>query len=259
MKITAILPHLLHNGGVRRFIELGNEFVKMGHLYEIVVPSKCRRDWDWDFLGNVKEGWAKFETDIAITGDTSDLKCLKLLDDCEAKKKYVYVIVGGGYRAIYKQYYKKYPFILNNRIFLKDYTENCYLVEGGITKFWKPKGKIKVGFQGRKDFGITEALGDLDNVELVPFKGLNDEQLRDAYRKVDYFVIWEQRAGWGNTAAEALACGTSVITNGINTEPFQDRCIKVKDLRKFFEPMQDKFSYEANAKKLIKVFESHEK
>lgn len=258
MKIGVILPHLLHNGGVRRFIEIGNEFVKEGYPFTIYLPKNYRKDWDWDYLGLIKEGVPTIKTDVLMTGDTSDLKCLKALDRAVASQKYVWVIVGGGYHSIYKEYYKKYPFILNNRVFLKYYKENSYLIEGGLSVYWKPKGKIKVGFQGRKDFGITEALKGFDHIELVPFKNLNDKELRDAYRSVDYVVVWEEREGWGNTAAEALACGTPVVTNGVNVEPFADKCIVVKDLKKFFEPFVNKFSYKEAQKKLVKIFELNE-
>lgn len=258
MTIAAILPHLLHNGGVRRFIELGNAFIENGHPFIIYVPKGFRSDWSWDFKGEVREISGFIRADVVITGDTSDLKSLKALDMAKAGQKYIYVIVGGSYHPIYRQFYKKYPFILNNRVFLKHYQEKCYLVEGGVSNFWKREKKIKVGFQARKDFGITEALSGLDNLELVPFRNLNDKELMKAYHSVDFVVVWENREGWCNTAIEALRCGKPVVTNGVNCEPFIDKCIVVKDLKKFFEPISDSFLYRENAIKLLKIFKQND-
>ena len=46
------------------------------------------------------------------------------------------------------------------------------------------------------------------------------ESLRDLYREADLFVSAERRAGWCNTAAEAMACGAAVICTRSGTEDF---------------------------------------
>ena len=46
------------------------------------------------------------------------------------------------------------------------------------------------------------------------------ERLRDLYREADLFVSAERRAGWCNTAAEAMACGTAVVCTRSGTEDF---------------------------------------
>ena len=46
------------------------------------------------------------------------------------------------------------------------------------------------------------------------------EDLRDLYRETDIFVSAERRAGWCNTAAEAMACGTAVVCTRSGTEDF---------------------------------------
>src|SRR3989442_566748 len=44
--------------------------------------------------------------------------------------------------------------------------------------------------------------------------------LADLYREADLFVSAERRAGWCNTAAEAMACGTAVVCTRSGTEDF---------------------------------------
>jgi glycosyltransferase involved in cell wall biosynthesis len=46
------------------------------------------------------------------------------------------------------------------------------------------------------------------------------ERLRDLYREADLFVSAERRAGWCNTAAEAMASGAAVVCTPSGTEDF---------------------------------------
>jgi glycosyltransferase involved in cell wall biosynthesis len=46
------------------------------------------------------------------------------------------------------------------------------------------------------------------------------EELRDLYGSADVFVSAERRAGWSNTAAEAMACGAAVVSTRSGTEDF---------------------------------------
>jgi len=46
------------------------------------------------------------------------------------------------------------------------------------------------------------------------------EALADLYRNADLFVSAERRAGWCNTAAEAMACGAAVVCTPSGTEDF---------------------------------------
>ena len=46
------------------------------------------------------------------------------------------------------------------------------------------------------------------------------EELRDLYGRADVFVSAERRAGWSNTAAEAMACGAAVVCTRSGTEDF---------------------------------------
>jgi len=46
------------------------------------------------------------------------------------------------------------------------------------------------------------------------------EKLRELYQRADLFVSAERRAGWCNTAAEAMACGATVVCTRSGTEDF---------------------------------------
>ena len=48
----------------------------------------------------------------------------------------------------------------------------------------------------------------------------SQEELRALYANADLFVSAERRAGWSNTAAEAMACGVAVVCTRSGTEDF---------------------------------------
>jgi len=50
--------------------------------------------------------------------------------------------------------------------------------------------------------------------------GPTQERLRELYASADIFVSAERRAGWSNTAAEAMACGAAVVCTRSGTEDF---------------------------------------
>jgi hypothetical protein len=58
---------------------------------------------------------------------------------------------------------------------------------------------------------------------LIPTRwviGPSQDDLRDLYAGSDLFVSAERRAGWSNTAAEAMACGAAVVCTRSGTEDF---------------------------------------
>ena len=72
-------------------------------------------------------------------------------------------------------------------------------------------------------------------------------------------MAWESRGGGTcNTAAEAIASGLTVVTNGVNTEPYANRVIKVDNLREFFTDPMKEFSWDRIADKLLEIFEKDE-
>jgi hypothetical protein len=243
----AIVPHLkTKNGGLRRFVELGKEFVKMNVPFTLYSGSIQEHEWDLPFP--VKD-WSDIKDTYVITGDPlsrPDLSTVK-------GKLFIWVIAGGEY---FKHYDKltQYPMLVNNPEFLKRYPK-AIVVTGGVSDFWQPK-KLRVGFHGSKGKTVLEQLGDLPNVVLVPMKGLTDEALRATYHSLDWFASAEPRLGWCNMAAEALACGVPVVTMDDNSAAFSERVLRVKSLRSFFsDPLKD-LRYSSVCQNLLDVFEA---
>ena len=255
MRICAAVPHLHCTGGIRRFLEIGNEFVKRGYEYSILVPKMEPLNW-FKFNGKT-EIWTRvpdMHFDAIIVGTIALFPRVYRV----ATRHYVYVI-DDDYLNKYFQILNKFfvnKVFLSNRRFSKLFP-NAVVVEGGVDtphKF-RPK-KVRVGFYDKiykNNKEIREQLGDLPNVELVPLIGIKNDDLCDYYHSLDYFVTWESKGSWCNTAAEALACGIPVITNGYNCEPFMDRVIKVNSLRDYFENPMHQFSWS----KVVDVLEEY--
>ncbi len=71
---------------------------------------------------------------------------------------------------------------------------------------------------GAQDPALPRELGIPHRWVLRP----TQEELRDLYADADLFVSAERRAGWCNTAAEAMACGTAVVCTRSGTEDFAE-------------------------------------
>jgi len=91
LKIAAILPHLDVFGGVRRYIEIGNIFVKRGYSFKIYHPGGSSPTW-LEFIGETRpiEQVTSDENDIAIS---SDYSVLDYLERANAQKKIFYCLL----------------------------------------------------------------------------------------------------------------------------------------------------------------------
>ncbi len=90
MKIAAILPHVEVFGGVRRYIEIGNNFIKRGHSFKIYHREGSPPTW-LEFFGETRpvEQVTREENDIAIS---SDYSVLDYLERANARKKIFYCL-----------------------------------------------------------------------------------------------------------------------------------------------------------------------
>lgn len=256
--IGAVVPVLEKRGGVRHFLEIGNVLTRRGFDYTVFTDDPAEKlDW-FKFDGKISDWRYGIKADILLVGDPQLLPIAHKMQG----EIYVWIIAAGPYKKMYEAYVKQYPLLLINRWFLKDYP-NGHVVELGVnTVHFTPKKRRVLFYSGgarglhKQGHIIHDALRDLDSVELVELKDLDNDQLAEAYRSGDYFVAWEMEGGFSNTAAEALASGLPVVTNGNNCEPFLDRCIVVKDrfaLRRFFQdPMGDQ-TWEKTVDELLKV------
>ena len=253
MTIGAILPHLGAVGGIRRFLELGNVFTRRGIDYTVFSEKGRRCRWfKCDFP---IKGWDNIEADYILIGDPPSFGILRRVKG----KIFIYVIAAGKYTPGYQEIYGRYPFIVINKLSLKLFPD-AYVTEVGVnTEWFRPRNRRVLYYEDQRKFKgsahIREQLGGLDNIELIGLEYLNNEGIRQAYQHGDYFVAWETRGGGTcNTAAEAVASGLTVVTNGINTEAYADKVIKVDNLREFFTNPMKKFSWERIADKLLEIF-----
>jgi len=265
VKIAAIVPHLLKFGGIRRFLEIGNVFEMMGHDFTLYPTEGTDVDW-YSFLGKIEPptGPAGIHADVCLIGDPPSFKRFGET----ACPTYVYVIAGEKYLAMYARQYEVHPpgqFVVNNRVFLKHFPE-AHLIEGGVNTYhFEPEHKLRVLYYAGRgrikgEATILEALGDLKNINLIPIEDVANGDLPKLYCGADYFVCWESRPGWSNTAAEALSCRVPVVTNGVNCEPFSKFCIRlsdVNDLRAFFVSPMEPFSWTNVCGSLLNLWKEH--
>ena len=93
MKIAAFLPHVEVFGGVRRYIELGNEFVRRGHSFVLFHPQGSRPEW-LDFEAETRPFSALGDEpfDIALC---SEYSVLPQFEKLRAASKYFYFVLEG--------------------------------------------------------------------------------------------------------------------------------------------------------------------
>ncbi|NMM50560.1 glycosyltransferase family 4 protein [Marinigracilibium pacificum] len=88
MNLGVILPHTKLYGGVKRFLELGNIFVKNGHSFTVFTPEGLGPDW-FDFTGEM----AKLEDINDHSMDAvflTEIRYVDILANSNAKRKVFY-------------------------------------------------------------------------------------------------------------------------------------------------------------------------
>ncbi|MGB8953656.1 MAG: glycosyltransferase family 4 protein [Candidatus Aminicenantales bacterium] len=133
MKIAALLPHVEVFGGVRRYIEVGNELVKRGHSFVLFHPQGDRPVW-LDFYGHVRPFSALEENDFDV-GLCSEYSLLPFFEKLRARNKFFYFILKGHKKE--KEVVRKNYFFLGNsegicRRLERKYRVMCLRAPGGI-------------------------------------------------------------------------------------------------------------------------------
>ncbi len=254
-----LLPGVGVFGGVRRFIEIGNELVRRGHRYVIYHP------------GGEPPGWLAYAGETrpasALEGARHDvLLCndpplVPAFERASARLKIFYFALEGipGERRIAR--HPGWVAVANSSGMAEHLRRRCGVraerAIGGIDPAtFRPgrarpdDGTVRVlafGRASRRRKGVPTALqaierfaGDLARrggpaVTVVLFDHVGAGNERDPRREVDtrlpvefhvnptqqelaaiyagcdVFVSAEKRAGWSNTVAEAMACGTPVV------------------------------------------------
>jgi glycosyltransferase involved in cell wall biosynthesis len=266
LRMALALPHLGVYGGIRRFLELGEVWIRRGHEVTILIPEgSAGRPWV-PFSGSILPlselpfgGW-----DLLLSPDP------ELFLACRAP---------GALRVYYsvlehapseKRALRSADLVLANSAGMRRYLARKGIraedAAGGVNvDFFRPPesarrrapvaaGPVRAlvyGRVSRKRKGtwtaaraierasvasgvpVTLTLFDAppDGAErprlprslLIPHEWVlnpTQRELADLYGETDLFVSAERRAGWCNTAAEAMACGAAVVCTRSGTEDF---------------------------------------
>jgi len=263
MKIAALLPHVEVFGGVRRYLELGNEFVRKGHEFVLFTPRGTPPEW-LDFRGEMRPF-------SALTGDSFDVamcgeySILSSFDKVRAGTKYFYFVLENPRmdRGVTR---RPYRFLGNSEgICLR--LERKFGIEvtrapGGVNPeifhpldHPEPRETFNILCYGRiykRRKGVPIVIRAVNNylpryypnLKMIFFDTLVGEDRRDPrpmietrvphdfhlnlpqdkmawlFGQADVYINAEWRAGWANTAAEAMACGVPVICTPSGTRDF---------------------------------------
>jgi len=262
MKIAALLPHVEVFGGVRRYIELGNEFSRRGQAYVLFHPSGDKPSW-LEFEGETRplSSIGDEEFDVGLCSEYSILDRFEALP---AKSKYFYFVLEGHKRE--KEVVRKnFRFLGNSeglcRRLEAKYGISCFRAPGGVNpKIFYPledrpsRETINILCYGRiykRRKGVRLAIRAVEGLSkkypalrLILFDSLVGNDRRDPrrliktrvphefyinlpqdrmawlYSRADVFLSAEKRAGWANTAAEAMACRVPVVCTRSGTRDF---------------------------------------
>lgn len=88
MHLGVILPHTKLYGGVKRFLELGNIFIELGHTFTVYTEEGKTPSW-YDFKGETKT-FADLKKDDIDALFTTEVKFLEQLTTAHAKRKILY-------------------------------------------------------------------------------------------------------------------------------------------------------------------------
>lgn len=268
MKIAALLPHVEVFGGVRRYLEIGNELAKRGHSFVLFTPKGERPGW-LEFIGIVKP-FEAIEGDHCDIGLCSEYSILPHFERLKANAKFFYFLLEGHKRE--KEVVRKNYLFLGNseglcRRIERKYGIRCLRAPGGINPeiFYPlqkdfsapnktPVNEFKILSYGRiykKRKGVHRVIKAVEKLHrkfprlrLIFFDSLVGEERLDPrlliktpvpydfhlnlpqsrmawlFSQADLFISAERRAGWANTAAEAMACRLPVVCTPSGTRDF---------------------------------------
>jgi glycosyltransferase involved in cell wall biosynthesis len=266
LRIAALLPHTEVFGGVRRYIEIGNEFARRGHEFTLFTPSGEPPAW-LPYRGRLKS-FADLAREAFDIGLCSEYSILDGFDGLRASRKYFYFVLEGHKRE--REVVRRNFLFLGNseglcRRIERVYGVVCRRAPGGVNaeifhpldpaeRPARPPGQFRVLCYGRvakRRKGVPLAIKAVERLRrrhpglrLVFFDSLVGADRRDPrplirtsiphefhldlpqsrmawlFGSADAFVSAEKRAGWANTAAEAMACRLPVVCTPSGTMDF---------------------------------------
>ncbi len=141
MHIAAILPHTFLYGGVKRFLELGNIFISLGHKFTIYTPTGEAPVW-YDFNGDVKD-FKKLQEDKIDALFFTETEFVDIALAANAKKRIFYYVYPKENLKIIKKHPSIDVFANSTNLFeiaLKRYNIHAIPAFGGVNlKYHFPK------------------------------------------------------------------------------------------------------------------------
>ena len=264
MRIGLFLPHAGVFGGVRRHVELGNEWVAMGHEVTLYHREGTPPAW-LPFAGRTASlaAAAGSESELALCGDGASYAAFR----AHRSRRHVYYCVLEGDPGLRAAIADSAVALMANsgslRRSLERRARRAVLDgTGGISperfhpqaarRAVAPLRVLVYGRRSRRKKGtdlVLRALGGLTGgvptFETVLFDSVDAETNRQdprdgaplppgarfvlnptqdklvaLYQSSHVFVAAERKAGWCNTALEALACGCALVCTRSGTTDF---------------------------------------
>lgn len=264
MRIALFLPHVGVFGGVRRYLELGNEWVAMGHAVTLFHPAGHAPTW-LPFAGVTQPtGAAARETsELAICGDSRSFAAFR----AHASRRHVYYCVLEGDPGLALAMADPAVTLMANsgplrRELAARMSQPVLDGIGGIrpTAFRPDPAQrlaapLRVLVNGRRSRAkkgtdlvlraLSGLVGRVPAFETVLFDAVDPEtnrqdprdgaplppgarfvlnptqdELVQLYQSSHVFVAAEKKAGWCNTALEALASGCALVCTRSGTTDF---------------------------------------
>lgn len=148
MRIAVILPHVEIFGGVRRYLEVGNELTERGYSFTLFHPEGKKPDW-LEFKGITKPFSSLAEESFDI-GLCSEYSVLPYFDELKARVKFFYFLLK-RHRQEREVIKRGYIFLGNSegmcRRLEKKYKIFCHRLPGGVN----PRIFCPVKREGRTD------------------------------------------------------------------------------------------------------------
>jgi len=209
MKIAAVLPHVEIFGGVRRYLEIGNEFSRRGNYFVLFHPDGNKPEWlHFKGLTQPFSSLGKEKFDIGIC---SEYSVLPYFEKLETKAKFFYFLLEGHKQE--KEVARRNYFFLGNsegicRRIEKKYKVPCLGAPGGVNpEFFYPvkrengKEELRILCYGRifrKRKGVQYVIRAVEglyrkfpHLKLILFDSLVGEDRKDPRPMIKIRVPYE--------------------------------------------------------------------
>jgi len=263
MRIAALLPNVEIYGGVRRYLEIGNALIRLGHEFTLFTPAGEKPAW-LEFRGRMMP-FAALGSQEFDTGLCGEYSILPQFDALRARSKYFYFVLEG--HKMEKEAARRNCYFMGSsegicRRIERKYGVQCLRAPGGINpEVFNPAPRdasnstgftiLSYGRIHKKRKGVRHVIraaeslhGKYPGIRLIFFDSLVGQDRRDPrpliktsvphefhldlpqsrmawlFSRADAFVSAERRAGWANTAAEAMACRVPVVCTASGSRDF---------------------------------------